>query len=142
MKKNGVIDMSEAADKSKTEESRILPLIVRMVIAFMWCWASGFASSVVMADRGTVSLSELPTFVNMAFVGVFLGPGFFFGGLLGRGGSPAIGFVLGLLAYCLYIVLLWVAVTSRKSSTRYAALTVITIASFIAWQGLINSIGP
>ena len=107
--------MGADANKSKVEEPRVMPLLVRMVIAFVWCWASGFVSSLVMADPGQVTLKELPTFVDMSFIGVFLGPRFFFAGLFGPDGSPSIGLVLGLglLAYCVYIALLWVAVTSR-----------------------------
>ena len=141
--KKEVIDMSEAEDKSKAEASRRTPWAARFAIAFVWCWASGLVSCLIMADSGTMTLEGLPVDVYMSFLGIFVGPLFFVMGLLPGDAVPAcVGVPLAFAAYIPYITLLWSAITSRRASVRYAALTVIAIASFIAWQGLRNSIGP
>ncbi len=92
-----------------------------------------------MADKGSFALENLHMDIFMAAVGVFLGPLFFAAGLLGRGGSPLM-IPVALISYVVYIVLLWKAIYSKNPWTRYTCLGVITIASFIGWQGLRNSI--
>lgn len=44
------------------------------LIAFAWCWVSAFISLLIMADKGSLDVEKLHTYVIMAGVGVFLGP--------------------------------------------------------------------
>ena len=109
------------------------------LIALAWCWASAFISLLIMADKGTFAVEDLPMHAFMATIGMFLGPLFFAAGLFGRGGSPLV-FPVALISYVTYIVLLWKAVCSKNLWTRYVCLSIITIGAFIGWQGLRNSI--
>lgn len=109
------------------------------LIAVVWCWVSAFISLLVMADKGTFAVEDLPMYAFMATIGMFLGPLFFAAGLFGRGGSPLV-FPVALISYVTYIVLLWKAVCSKNLWTRYVCLSIITIGAFIGWQGLKNSI--
>ena len=47
------------------------------LIAFAWCWASAFISQLIMADKGTFAIEDLPYYFYMATIGMFVGPLFF-----------------------------------------------------------------
>lgn len=108
------------------------------LLAVAWCWVSAFISMLIMADSGSFVFADLPVYFDMATWGVFLGPLFIGPGLLGNG-TPLV-FPVSLIAYIVYIALLWMSVCSKNPWTRYICLSIITIGAFIGWQGLRNSI--
>ena len=113
--------------------------IKNFFIAFAWCWVSAFISQLIMADKGTFAVEDLPTYFDFATIGIFFGLLFFAAGLFGHGGSLLM-FPVAIISYIIYIVLLWKAVCSKNPWTRYVCLSAITIGAFIGWQGVRNSI--
>lgn len=118
--------------------SEPMPAGRRIAVAVAWCWLSAFVSCIVMADPGSISIFELPTTATMSSLGMILGPGFFPAGLCGRGVEvPGESIVISYIAYA---ILLWGAIGPYRPKIRYACLAIIALASFVAWQGLKNSL--